>query len=415
MTKLLVKKKNAPGRVGAGVARMRPTNPVPSTSPSIKQLVCSIDDPFCTESFGAKVPDEYSLPTEPLTLRHRFSYTPSAVGNYLVVTPHPTLGTLAVGTDGSVNSPTAISGSTAQLFAVSNVAGRVNQIAQVGPIAPLGLSGISSSYRVVGWGVRLKNITAASNVAGETLVAVLPTSGSAPNVLAPLANGQNRASDPRGQVFSADTGPQWDELARWAGLPTNNYSALNGTAGTPVLDGIDNVPSSEIFSNAELAQTGGVLIKPKLHSPPAAWRFRPSGTQIGNASQSCGAAIVPINATTQGAVGGGYNNYNQDFLDTSGHNCVIIVPNTIATVQTYEIEVIYHLESIPVLSSANGAVGAGYTASPVAAPGQVENALYKLWRAPWVEFVKHEGSRAIGSMVQALPGLMTRAAMMAMA
>lgn len=387
--------------------------PKNGTAAEIRKFTCALDDPFCLESFGAKVPDEYTLPSVASTLRHRFTVTNTAGSQYLVATPHPNLGTLSMSGGGAAAPAlTAVSG-VAQDMVVNSVATRRCTIRRAYPISGSTMGANNSAYRTVGWGVRIKNITSAANVAGSIIVGVLPTTGHIPTHLA------NYISDQQLSVFGANVGDQLEELRSYLSLPTRSYSVddANLTYGTPILSGIDSLASSDTFLGTELAQTGGILIRPRVHSPAVAWKFRPCvhDNLLGNSSVNAGKDVFAFNATTQGGAGAGYIGYNADVMDTSGQNCVVIAFSGSATGQTYEIEVIYHLELVPVLNTDSTIAGYAARASPMAPRPQLDTAIHKVMSAPWVDFVKHEGSRAIGSMIQALPGLMTRAAMVALA
>lgn len=369
------------------------------------QFECSLDDPFCGNSYGAKVPDEYNFPTEAVTLRHRFTILNSVDGDTIVATPHPLIGSFGINAGPGTSNPglSAISGSVTSIQ-LNSVVGNVNTIPVARPVSPSNFAASFVSYRVVGWGVRLRNITEAANVGGDATVAVLPCGQYAPTAFLNLLGGT-----------VPNPGSSWNEATSAFSFPTSAYSSANQTFGNPFMSNLESLASSDTYTGAELGQTGGITIKPKIHSPGRAWAFRPAVTGLSN-SVIQGTGVVP-GATTQGgattALAG--NSYEPAWLDIAGHNCVVMRVTPGSSPQRYEIEVVYHLEAVSRINVATGIVPTTLTASPRVPRPVFDRVLDKVFASPWFEFAKHEGQRAIGSMIQALPGMMTKAAMWGLA
>lgn len=374
----------------------------PSSS-ILRTFECALDDPFCSSSYGAKIPDEYAFPTEAATFRHKFTTTASG-GEVIVCTPHPSIGSVGIGSGSSNPSFSSVSGVSGGVQ-INSVVGNVNTVSRAAPFGIGAFQSAYTSYRVVGWGVRLRNVSAAATVAGESLVSVLPCGQHAPSSFYGL--GGTPVSNP---------GSTWTEFTSAFSLPTNVYSSTNGTFGNPVLASIDSLGYTETYTSAELAQSGGVTILPKFHSPASAWRFRPTGTPSSN-SNTVGTGSL-ITSAVQGGAGAGpgaISSFDPDWLDISGHNCVVMVLGGGSGGQTYEVEVIYHVEAISrINSSGTGIVPTAYAASPRVPRPLLDRTLDKIMSTPWVQFARHEGEKLYGAMVQALPGLMSKAAMSAL-
>jgi hypothetical protein len=275
---------------------------------------------------------------------------------------------------------------------------------------------VASSYRVVGWGVRLKNVTKPVDVYGDVSVGILPCGGRAPTQCVTWAGDT-------GVSIALPAGDEWEEFRSYASLPTTAYATAPANVSIPVLYNADTLASFDNFTAQEIAETGGILIKPKVHSPATAWRFHRtefSGDyNLGSPFPTrSGGPHHLVGAPNPGQGGNQVWNANLDFLDSEGHN-VVVIQFGAATGQTYEIEVIYHVEMIPIVTtSASGNFGlqANATArSPTVPRPMLDSVLYKVLNSPFVEFLKHEGSQALRAAQQALPGLMSKAMMAALA
>lgn len=381
--------KAAPARGQDGVPR------------ALKGFACALNDPFCLAAQAAKVPDEFAFPTEVSTLRGRFTFTPSA-GDVVVCTAHPLVSAIGLNLSGSGASNPALTKVTGNVstIQVNSVAAQTNTVPYWQAVTAANFKSAFVKYRTVGWGVRIRNITAAANVAGDLSVALVPSHGMLPGEFLPALD----------NAFNVANSPQLISIATMLSAYAPTYSTTNGTYGNPSISGNEaSWPVFETITAAEIAQTGGVQITPKIHSP-SAWSFRPTVPTASVAGNG-----IYAYAGTQGAAPtlGNGNQFNADALSCDGHNHVVIIPSGTAG-QTYEVEYVAHLE---VIGNTAGATGTGATqASP--SPVVDTTTFHRTWTQalthPWIEFAKHEGSKAFGSVVQMLPGLMTKAAMYAM-
>lgn len=383
------------------------TNLLPATP--INQFKCAVDDPFCSTSMGARVPDEYSANTQPMTVRARFPVSNNSGSGVILFLPFPTLSAIAWdGTDIARWNVwgAATGGATTSTFNVNTNAGGTSVIKTASCLTSPAFSQFVNSYRVVGWGVRLKCLQPASTVGGDCVVAVGPLTQYLPQQLLPFFD-QQPAGAPT-LITARPTYTSWYELSDCVGFPVGGFTATNGNGGSgfPLLDQ-ESTAMSETYSNVELAQTGGIVVKPKFHSSHNL-NFRSAGT-----AKTLGTHSYVV-AAAQGGASASIDTANFECMNAQGHNAIMFQG---AGGMLYEAEVIYHLEVVPNVPVTTAGVLNGLAGSPSPSVPRAlfEKTLQQLKESPWVEFVKHEGQRAIGSMTQALPGLMTRMAAMALA
>lgn len=369
---------------------------------SLAKYLCAINDPFCLAAEGARIPDEYSMPTEAVTCRMKVTWTPNDSANEtLVFVPDPRFSMAAfVGTGTTAPTVNCTGAGAVTTSQIGIVASRLSSLTWGQAVSAFTLEQRSTKFRVVGWGVRVRNITQAINVAGDLTVALTPTGS---YLAATFGIGFGLAN-----VAEPNPWPAWNEPQESFGVP---YSSNNGSSGSngghPKITSLETLPVSEVFAAAELAQSGGILIKPRINSPEAfSWR---SPQAIGN---NFGLAFTT--AASTGGSATGMQAACPSVLSLGGQNCVVVQSSVGLTAQTYEFEVVYHLEIQP-NTLVGAALGHSASASPVVTRSSLDSILSRVNASPFVEFIKHEGSRAIGSMVQGLPGLMTKAAMMALA
>lgn len=397
---------NAKSQLEGKYVTVGPPKAVPNVTP-LEQFRCAIDDPFCSTAQGARVPDQFSANTEPMTLRGRLSVSSTNGATSLVCLPFPTASVLALNTADS--TAVTLAASTAGMLA-----GTKNINTNAGGTATIGFAQMLSapafdqavvSYRVVGWGVRVRVLQAASTVAGNTAVAVFPLTQYGPAQLVEMFD-----TKPAGAATISGARPKytkWIELTSFLGAPFADYApaGATGASGLPIIS-VEGTSQSEVYANAELASTGGVVVKPKFHSDHFL-NFRPPGSAF-----DIGPHMVPC-AGVNGGVFAQYAPFDMECMNGQGHNAVVV---QIGGGQLYELELVYHLEvvrRIPVTSQGT-MVGTASSLSPFVPRPLFEKTLESLKKSPWVEFVKHEGQKAMGALVQALPGLTTRMAALAL-
>lgn len=118
--------------------KTKPKTRQPRIPPHLIHSVCGLTDPFCEHANGAKYPDDSSVRTLPWTFRTRGSLASSSSGDVAaLIFPQLMYYPLAF--------PETTSGSTVLLWA---------------DFAAATALGTPSGYRIVSWGLRLRNVTA---------------------------------------------------------------------------------------------------------------------------------------------------------------------------------------------------------------------------------------------------------------
>jgi len=409
ISKLTKKKKtatNAKSQLEGKYVTVGPPQAMPAVTP-LEQFRCAVDDPFCSTAQGARVPDQFSANTEPMTLRGRLSVSATNGATSLVCLPFPTASVLALNTADStaVTMGAATAGMVSGTKNINTNAGGTTVISYAQMLSAPAFDQAVVSYRVVGWGVRVRVLQAAATVAGNTAVAVFPLTQYGPPQLVEMFDVR-----PSGVATISGARPKytkWVEFTSFVGAPYADYVAAGatGASGLPILS-VEGTAESEVYNNTELASTGGIVIKPKFHSDHFL-NFRPPGSAF-----DIGPHMVPT-AAANGGVFASYAPFDMECMNGQGHNAVVV---QIGGGQLYELELVYHLEvvkRIPVTTQGT-LVGTASSLSPSVPRPLFEKTLEGLKRSPWVEFVKHEGQKAMGALVQALPGLTTRMAALAL-
>lgn len=124
-----------------------------------KRYRACLMNPFSNESHGAQIPDMFPFPTSTRRVGYEF-ITSSSSGGTLnhMITPHPLLGLVNWGAS-SVSTPQSAYGANGNWWP---------------HVSASGLNSVFSSWRVVGFGIRIKNLQAPLNMTGRLIVGVVP-------------------------------------------------------------------------------------------------------------------------------------------------------------------------------------------------------------------------------------------------
>lgn len=288
------------------------------------EFVSAITHPFAESAEGGTWPDEYSLPT--CTQQLRSAFTVSTTDNSgeldIVVQPNPFC-TLACG-----NGPNAgtshISGGN-QWFGNAVPGG----FYEYGLVTTAQIAQYFARYRVVGWGVRFRNLQPPLNQQGKFYAAKVPSI----NQFALYNTG-----------YTADA--KWTDYLGFYELPqvgTTGY-VTNSIIGLPTA--MENMVSS-------LSLGGGLEVVGKVTSPVCQeWRDAQLNSVIDTASPDnpitqSGQVMFQTNATT----GQPYPvvSMDSDFLRQGGWSVLVIKATGLPTTPgpIFDLEVVMHLEGIP--------------------------------------------------------------------
>lgn len=269
--------------------------------------------PFDPVACGAKVPDQFSLPTVTRTIRATQTCTVAASGNWVgIVTNNPLFALGAqVGTIADGVQFTTVDGANGGSYWGVDKTVFKSQL---------------DNYRVVGMGVRVTGLSSMTTASGKFVIGTMPTSS--------YVMSQDFSLGGATPPLDADCTP----AATW-----KNYGIpYNGATVAPGL--LVNYPGNRVISALEVTENIFEIV-PRL-ADPEALTFRPSGDS----------AIGPWYQTTNGFS-------NADYLKLTGFESTFIYVSGATTGSTFDVELIYHLEGRPNLSAGSQAALATVSAS----------------------------------------------------
>lgn len=353
-----------------------PRPKVRAMAPIVSSYHKALMDPFSLQAKDARVPDMYPEPTA--VLRHKVTFgiktnadgdanvllLPSAYMHAIAFTP-----SVARGASPAVGG--LVVGNSHEHFATTS---------------PAGLAKYLSSYRVVGWGARVRMTQAVLNVTGRYAVAAVPCRGYVPDW---VSSGYVGGTSPPTDVSSSATAAHPisnADLLKQLGLP-------RGDSGGTVLAHVSATSSTTVASEYETPLDGTALKKLPVHRlfvaneingavlelrgkpvSPAAFLFRSSeNSDIGY--------DVSEHSGTHTNVG------SASHLSIDGWTgFALSINNATANTEVCEVELVYHLEgNVPSVGTTD-IVGAT-TASAQVSMSNFHNALDQCARAPWVSVV----------------------------
>lgn len=267
----------------------------------VNRYALALMDPFHPSAGGAKVPDQYNLPTTTRTIRS--TQTATVVGGAFLglVTNNPNMA-IAVHTGSLADG--------ANLTAHNGVGmGSFWGINQASFAAQM------DSYRIVGMGVRVTGLSSMTNASGKYVIGTFPSSSWAWAQEFALGGGT-----PQGTATPALTWKDW-------GIPYN--------AGSSNPNLLVNYPGNRVVSAVEMTENVFEVV-PRM-ADPEALIFRPSSdSTVGPFYGFTGASAVTGNA---------------DYIKLKGFETTFIYVSGAADGATFDIEIIYHLEGRPNLSA----------------------------------------------------------------
>jgi len=294
-----------------------------SGAPETVKYAKGLLDPFSDYGTGARVPDQFYAPTTTLAYREFVPLTNNASGTFDAVFL-PNLVNPVFSSRGSIVGGALLS--TRDTSTITNGCVR-NTGAQLYPKI--------TNYRIVNWGIRIRNTSAVTNASGILTVALFNPYDSAIVPHAFAVGGQTGAN-------SSSTSATMGEYLKTLGLGTDASNANQ-------LDilGLVDLPSHARFSATDLAENTYQVL-PKLISPRAL-EFRASQDNQYNTdivAQTSLAYIQPGSAS---------------YLRCDGWTGIAIGytgGSTVSGTQTFDVEIVYNVEGSP-----NVQVGTTYIGS----------------------------------------------------
>jgi len=279
-------------------------------------------EPFSDAAIGCRVPDQYFCPTVTYAVREFLSLKVDGNGSFdCVITPNPLF--VAWSSRNSISN-----GSTL----VTKDGGQYTFAQYINP--PSGLFNKLSSYRIVSWGVRIRQ-TQSINVTQGTVTAALyvPKDG----LMHPAAGATNGPIGGQNSTgFNAGT-----SLANYiqdAGLP-------NTAGGQIDIGSLVDFPYHMRASCVNAAENA-YEISPKLCSPTA-FHFRDSNDSLFGSDMTAQGSLVYVQPG------------DSSYLLTDGWtNIVVAGSGLVATsVGAVDIEIVYNIEGNPFISAGTGLGG----------------------------------------------------------
>lgn len=317
-------------------------------------------DPFNEDANGARVPDLFSAPTEARTFKQSFTLTSDAAGALdFTAFANPTYTGVSLRSNITGGSTFVLSSNSSSTVANAVPAG-----------AGSSLPSEFASYRVVGWGMKITSIAALTSSSGTVVAATLPYAGYVPH-----------QGNIGGQSHTAGNVGSIDDWLNGSGIP---YSSSK-----PDVTKLESVGESTRVAAQSLAAAPLVLVSRPVD--PRAYNLRYS------ADSYFGYDMVGQTSTTYVVAGNG------SYLDASGWLSFVIGGTGFpATTNVLEVELVYHLEGVPAMSSSilnRGSAGE----SPVNWQGYID-ALTNAARQPAIKtlvkgVISTVGSPALAALV----------------
>lgn len=284
----------------------------PRGTDDVSQFHVALKQPFSTIAMGVRVPDSYCFPTVTYHYRSSIPLISDSSGRIsLAVFPSPAL-TLASG-NGVVSAGATSFASNNQVFYL---------------VSPTELASKLTEYRTVAWGIRILAKDSAFSTKGKLSIALVPTTNNAPS---------------------------WNTLqtagATGTGVATEYIAGFDiGFLDSSIL----NYPAVKTFSMQDLMRED--IEVPGMPLNESFYDFRgttdrtttpwSATTNIGDEVATTATAL--INSTTIG---------RKDVASVRGGIAILIVASGLpATSQAFDVDIVFHLEGSPNLSSASGAV-----------------------------------------------------------
>lgn len=317
-------------------------------------FTAACEDPFRPDALGARIPDEYAYPTTTFHHRSSITVTSDSIGNLgLVLLPCPYWSMLHC-----IGSFSWTSGSN---YANNNWSS----------IPPASLTAECENFRLVSWGIRLRNLQAPGTATGMIEIAQVPCLNTIPSYTA---------------LFNAAITPAY-------GFPLI-AGGYYGT-GLPSLLGYpesDEVAVQELMSN-------DVLVVGKVTSPEWMVFKNPDTTASVNGTQTINEGGVITTSTGVVAAAG-----SRGGTDCVGRTCIMINGRGFPNItKAFDIEIIYHYEGTPITAATNYI----NTAAPpisVVNPRLTEVVVAKLSRSPVMRVIPPFIAHAKGVMSDAAKG-----------
>lgn len=313
--------------LGAGPKSMHK----PSRAQGVESFAHALTDPFSLEARGARVPDLYAFPTNTFRLQTSMLLGANLTefGATFFPNPYVSYYDTGVGASGVLN---VTSTGGMRRFAGATAFG--------GMTTPTLFSPLATAFRVVGGGIKIRNLLPELTATGRVYIACVPLSnGGVPNYNAL-------------ETISPTTTNNYNELLARMGLPR---TAAQRSASLQLL------PQSKDFTVGQMVGDEELEIEFGVYHPDF-FRFKPtaadSTTYGGTVSEADDVVItIATGVANVGASG------NKEATQSDGGSAIVCwfegFPSTVSA--PIEIDICLHLECVPLVASTGTTSTAGLT------------------------------------------------------
>lgn len=286
----------------------------------------ALADPFSADARGARVPDLYAFPTNTFRLQTSMLMGANSTEFGAVFLPNPYVSALDLGDLGSVASSVTSLGGARRFTGAS---------AFMGLTTPTLFTPLATAFRVVGGGIKIRNLIPELTATGRIYVALFPVaSGGVPNYR--MLDGV---------------------------IPSAGYSGILQRMGLPLVSGLRTAalqmqPVSKDFTVGQVVGDEEIEVNFSVYHPDF-FRFKPTGaTSVAYNSQFAEVDdVAQVLTTTTGLTDPTYSG-NKEAMQIDGGSAIVVwIEGVPASANApFEVDVCLHLECVP-LVVAGGTTG----------------------------------------------------------
>jgi hypothetical protein len=262
----------------------------------------ALTQPFSEYAMGAKVPDMYSAHTITSIVKKTLTMTTTA-GGIADMIIMPNIAAICLSAAGTTSGASTVTYGDNTTQATSLISGPT-------------ISQLMDTYRIVGMGVRIAGVAAATATSGKVVIACVP---------------QSSYLKVKNFTLSGVT-----SATNASATETATYNSW----GVPISAGVFDTPTLVQFPGAEVRSLNDISLNPLEIVPnladPEAFVFRHSADDI--------AGYNSVDVTAGGALVGG----NPSYLCLNGFEAVVLgISGGPASTAVLDVEIVYHLEGTP--------------------------------------------------------------------
>jgi len=340
------------------VQKVRKSKPMagPTMSLGAKKYAAALLHPFSPLAEGATYPEPFAASTTTRKVRFEMAVQPTAAGNFdLCVQPHLLYS--------AFSGQGTITGAPIENLITNLPSG----CKYYGSMSSASLSATYKSYRVVGYGVRIKSNVDFTKSGGRIYVAVMPASQQVP--------------------MAVTTGCSASNFYDCFDVPHEALAGV-GTSGRVISSTIVGLPRGHQLAVSELMSNSGVEITFPIVSA-AATHFLESSNQVFEQGLVTGSGGSTIDQRA-----------SLGYASCNGHSQLLIrgLGINVDATSALVVEVLYHIEGVPnpLTSGSTTMVEAVRKPAP-ATPNEISAILHAAGNVPTVQYVADKVRASAGN------------------